>query len=177
MASGFVDGSKLARAGEWPPPCASQAGAAGDVHPKDQLVFQWVEKKIYPLFLHTDMYLELCLCKILSSPSEGMTRMGLDAERLVELLGTYEGIQRFKEFIAPRAGNACLQFWLDVGRLKQWEDQGVDTEQSKRDLKERCVTPFLPGPGRRAWLWGVPFCVVWRRCGGVARLLACLVAR
>ena len=73
-----------------------------------------------------------------------MQQLGLQQDELSALLGGYSGINEFKEFLAPRAGNPYFHFWIDVARLRQWQAQQVAIDQSLRDLRERYFRPGSP---------------------------------
>jgi hypothetical protein len=69
-------------------PPVADAGVGANLSPDEQPVFKFVRDELYPLFIHTDIYLECCLAKLLASPSIGMRRFGLEREDLMKLLGT-----------------------------------------------------------------------------------------
>lgn len=82
--------------------------------------FNWVVQHRYLLFVASEYCRELELCRLLTAPNRAVLVADNDATQSTLLaLGGWDQIQAFKLFLEGHSGGACLQFWLDVGRVYQ----------------------------------------------------------
>eukprot|EP00040_Diaphanoeca_grandis_P025716 m.142909 g.142909 ORF g.142909 m.142909 type:complete len:998 (+) comp30280_c0_seq1:267-3260(+) len=109
---------------------------------QEQPTFRWGSDHQFPLFLISDLYVELSLCKLLTADHENLAEYaGIAQSFTMSQLGTIQGMHAFQDYLDSKTGAACFHFWMDASRLQRWSSNGEATRRSIQSMVERYFRP------------------------------------